>query len=94
MLWNVVFGNLDAQVACKRQMQHALTFDEWRAAAERLDQLEGNEEWKRVAKSDEYDYELVQNRLMQLKRARESSDEAAISFILRTSTLMPLLIRL
>lgn len=42
--------------------------------------------WKDELESDDYDYELVHNRLTQLQNARELRDEGAISFLLRTST--------
>jgi hypothetical protein len=45
----------------------------------------GKDAWKMAPRSSDYDYDLVQTRLQQLQSAHEMEDEAAISFLLRTS---------
>lgn len=52
----------------------------------------GNEKWKDETISMDYDYELIQTRLSQLQTARELNDLAAISFLLRTSTTLLLIL--
>jgi TAG lipase / steryl ester hydrolase / phospholipase A2 / LPA acyltransferase len=69
----------------QQQLQTATTYEEWKECALQIDQLEGNEEWKDDPQSSEYDYEMVRNRLEELRYARRTKDKASISFILRTS---------
>ncbi|KAJ1541356.1 hypothetical protein HK405_010720, partial [Cladochytrium tenue] len=45
----------------------------------------GKNKWKSEVASPDYDYRLVQDRLAQLRIARESGDLASMIFILRTS---------
>lgn len=72
---------------------NATTYNEWKEAAEALDDLEGNEEWKQSPVSSDYDYELIHNRLIQLRKARELNDVNAIAFLLRTSKPSPMSLR-
>lgn len=63
----------------------ARTYDEWRACASELDELEGNNAWKRTAESDEYDYWLVRERMKELEDARISCDVNRMLFLVRTA---------
>ena len=63
----------------------ATSYDDWRAAATSLDDIEGNNEWKTIFESPEYDAELVQTRLEQLDEARISCDVGRMLFLVRTS---------
>lgn len=69
----------------QQRMSDARSYQQWAAAAAELDRIEGKHRWRRERTSSYYDYELVQSRLEQLQRAREMNDEAAITFLLRTS---------
>jgi len=48
--------------------------------------LQGIDKWRYEEETSSYDYELVGHRLAQLQTARELKDEAAMQFLLRTST--------
>ncbi|TPX53981.1 hypothetical protein SeMB42_g00494 [Synchytrium endobioticum] len=63
----------------------ATTFEQWTAAAEMLDKIEGYDRWKLDPVSTDYDYRLVQDRLAQLKKVRESADVMAMIYFLRTA---------
>ena len=58
---------------------------DWQAAAKELDELEGNNKWKRTLDTTEYDVALVQARLKQLEDARISCDVERMLFLIRTS---------
>lgn len=47
--------------------------------------MAGLDEWKKDPVSDEYDWELVQNRLNQLRVVRDQSNPSTMIFQLRTS---------
>lgn len=66
-------------------MVQATSYDDWRAAATSLDELERNNEWKSIFESPEYDAELVWTRLKQLDEARISCDVGRMLFLIRTS---------
>lgn len=58
---------------------------DWEAAAKELDDLEGNNVWKAVFDSPDYDARLVEARLKQLDDARISCDIERMLFLIRTS---------
>ena len=63
----------------------ATNYEDWRAAATALDEIEGNNEWKTISESPEYDPFLVETRLKQLDEARISCDVGRMLFLVRTS---------
>lgn len=66
-------------------ISQAVSYEEWRKCACELDGLENNNEWKRTFESDEYNPELVQERLRQLEEARISCDVSRMLFLVRTA---------
>ncbi|OKL56427.1 hypothetical protein UA08_08097 [Talaromyces atroroseus] len=66
-------------------MRNAVSFDEWRACACELDELEDNNKWKETLESDEYDPSLVLKRMRQLEDARSSCDVSRMLFLIRTA---------
>lgn len=58
---------------------------EWQATATELDLLEGNNDWKSLDESPDYDASLVLTRLKQLDEARISCDVGRMLFLIRTS---------
>lgn len=58
----------------RRVMAEARDYSTWRDAALELDYLEGNVEWKESYVSDFYNYELIYDRLMELRNAHQRSD--------------------
>ena len=58
---------------------------EWENAATELDDIEGNNEWKHILESPEYDVLLVQARLKQMDEARISCDVGRMLFLVRTA---------
>ncbi|KAK7544469.1 acyl transferase/acyl hydrolase/lysophospholipase [Phyllosticta citribraziliensis] len=67
------------------RMQNADNFDDWRAAAAELDEIEGNNTWKNERESLEYNYELVEARCKQLDEARINCDVQRMLFLIRTT---------
>ena len=63
----------------------ATSHADWEAAATELDVLEGNNEWKSIFESPNYDAPLVEARLKQLDEARISCDIGRMLFLIRTS---------
>ncbi|KAL8670212.1 MAG: hypothetical protein Q9168_005234 [Polycauliona sp. 1 TL-2023] len=58
---------------------------EWQTTATELDLLEGNDDWKSLDDSPDYDAPLVLARLKQLNEARISCDVGRMLFLIRTS---------
>jgi len=75
----------DQQSYYKRLMEIATNYEQWSEAATILDQLQGKDQWKNTPSSDDYDFELLQRRLAQLKKARKTGDLSQMIFLLRTS---------
>lgn len=65
---------LDAAIA------HASTYQEWYEASLEHDRLSGAEQWKEVDRALYYDYELIRNRLAQIRQARERHDVNKLVF--------------
>ncbi|CAM1508610.1 Fc.00g054580.m01.CDS01 [Cosmosporella sp. VM-42] len=72
------------QVLCQR-MQDAESHAQWDKAAQELDALEGNEEWKKDAMSGDYNPQLIEDRLRELDEARASGDIRAMMHLIRTA---------
>ena len=73
------------QKELEEKMKTAISYDEWKSAALALDQIQSNELWKATDCSSDYDFELIQIRLSQLRIARKENDLHALTFLLRTS---------
>lgn len=69
----------------RHQLEHATTFHEYEIAALALDFLEGRDKWKADPASTEYDSNLIQIRLKQLRAARLARDFERVVFLVRTS---------
>lgn len=67
------------------RMKEAQTYEDWRAAASEIDELEGNSTWKNEVESPEYNVSLIQTRLEQLDDARTAQDASRMLFLIRTS---------
>ena len=63
----------------------ATSLVEWHTAAVELDELEGNNEWKKVFDSPDCDSELIESRLKQLDQARIECDVGRMLFLIRTA---------
>lgn len=66
--------------ALERDMQHALTYAEWREAGLEHDRLSGAQDWKTDDRSPAYDYELIRLRLAEIRNARERHDVNRLVF--------------
>ena len=66
-------------------MKNATCYEDWQNAALALDHLQNNDVWKTIDGSSDYDFELIQSRLSQLRIARKENDINALTFLLRTS---------
>jgi len=65
-------------------MEEATTYEEWLAAAMKLDELQGAETWKRDPSSSFYDSRLIQERLSEMLRLEAKADYSSIVFWLRS----------
>lgn len=66
--------------ALERDMQHALSYAEWREAGLEHDRLSGAGDWKADDRSKGYDYELIRLRLAEIRNARERHDVNRLVF--------------
>ncbi|KAI0203474.1 acyl transferase/acyl hydrolase/lysophospholipase [Astrocystis sublimbata] len=67
------------------RMHSAESRNQWDAAAEELDILEGNEEWKVDASVGDYNPEILEARLRDLDEARRAGDTRAMMHLVRTA---------
>ncbi|KAI4126324.1 MAG: hypothetical protein LQ338_003801 [Usnochroma carphineum] len=67
------------------KLREAPNHEEWQAVAVELDRLEGNNDWKAIYNSPDYDPALVEARLKQLDEARTSCDVGRMLFLVRTA---------
>lgn len=72
------------QILCLR-MKSAEKHEQWEAAAKELDSLEGNDQWKHDATSNDYNPELIAQRLQELDDARASCDIDLMMYLIRTA---------
>lgn len=63
-----------------RAIDNAQNYQEWREASLEHDRLSGADEWKDIDRSPYYDYELIRNRLAQIRQARERGDVNKLVF--------------
>lgn len=64
----------------ERAIAQASSYDEWCRASREYDRLGGADEWKDIDRSPHYDYELIRNRLWQIRQARERNDVNKLVF--------------
>ncbi|KAL3466038.1 acyl transferase/acyl hydrolase/lysophospholipase [Aspergillus heterothallicus] len=67
------------------RLRNAVSYEEWKDCATELDKLENNNAWKETFECDEYNAQLVQERLEQLEAARGSCDVSRMLYLIRTS---------
>lgn len=67
-----------------RQMDNAVTYDEWLQAAKKLDEIEGHDKWKLQDESELYDANLIRQRLNDMRRLEVENDIQGIMFTLRS----------
>ncbi|KAH7140142.1 acyl transferase/acyl hydrolase/lysophospholipase [Dactylonectria estremocensis] len=72
------------QILCAR-MQEAATRVQWDTAAQELDILEGNEEWKQDSTTGDYNPDLIEERLQALDEARTNCDTRTMMHLVRTA---------
>ncbi|MBS8239016.1 DUF3336 domain-containing protein [Marinobacter lipolyticus] len=67
----------------RKMLAEAPNYEVWKAAALELDFLEGNAEWKEEFVSDLYHYELIYDRLSNLRQYRQQNDFERLKRALR-----------
>lgn len=67
----------------RKMLAEAPNYEVWKAAALELDFLEGNSEWKEDFASDLYNYELIYDRLSNLRNYRQQNDFERLKRALR-----------
>ncbi|KAL4782469.1 acyl transferase/acyl hydrolase/lysophospholipase [Aspergillus varians] len=75
----------DRKLVLYLRMRNAVSAEEWKECACELDKLEDNNAWKETYECDEYNPDLVQERLEQLEAARLSCDVSRMLYLIRTS---------
>lgn len=58
--------------ACRQAMRHAGDFATWRDAALAFDEASGREDWKHEDESPDYDWQLIRDRLAQIRQYRQT----------------------
>ncbi len=71
-----------ATTEAQRAMDHAQTYAEWRAAAVAHDEASGNQRWKMMDQSRQYDYIAIRLRIDQLRKLRAQHDYHGLLFTL------------
>ncbi|CAM9431088.1 unnamed protein product [Phaeothamnion confervicola] len=71
--------------ACKQRMTEAGSYEEWRAWAEKLDELEGHDVWRKRPDSLLYDHKVLQKQIDELNAMIQREDVFALMFTLRGS---------
>ena len=66
-------------------MRDARDYEEWKLAAERLDELEGHREWRIRPESLLYDHEVLQSQIDELNAMMQKQDVFGLMFRLRGS---------
>ncbi|PKM22850.1 MAG: DUF3336 domain-containing protein [Gammaproteobacteria bacterium HGW-Gammaproteobacteria-14] len=64
----------------EKAIDHASSYEEWREASTEHDRLSGAAQWQELDRSPFYDYELIRNRLAQIRQARERNDVNKLVF--------------
>lgn len=67
----------------RKMMAEAPNYETWKAAALELDYLQGNVEWKETFVSDIYNYEMIYDRLRQLRECHQQQDYRTLQRALR-----------
>lgn len=66
------------------EQKNATTYKQWYEVSSRLDQLTGNNEWKRQKELQDYDYLLIENLLKEMQSARTAKDYKLLLYLIRT----------
>ncbi|MBI5510854.1 MAG: DUF3336 domain-containing protein [Deltaproteobacteria bacterium] len=67
----------------ERDLANARTYAEWMAAATELDRSEGKDDWRDDDRSPHYDFELLDNRLAELRTLRDRGNVQELVFWLQ-----------
>ena len=67
----------------RKMLAEAPNYEVWKGAALELDFLEGNAEWKEDFASEHYHYELIYDRLSNIKQYRQQNDFERLKRALR-----------
>ncbi|EDO15629.1 hypothetical protein Kpol_489p10 [Vanderwaltozyma polyspora DSM 70294] len=67
------------------EKQHAMSFEEWKAAGLRLDGLTNKNQWKQRADSNLYDYKLIKGLTEKLRQSRLDEDYYQLLYLIRTN---------
>jgi NTE family protein len=66
----------------QRAMDHAVSYDEWKEAAQAYDRKAGLDRWKLAEQSRRYDWASIRSRLERLRTLREAGDNRGLLFFL------------
>ena len=68
----------------RQELNGANSYSEWRATAETLDKLEGNDKWRALYESTAYDFEVVRSQLSTLRTLRTKAGKEDLEELLYT----------
>eukprot|EP00002_Diphylleia_rotans_P036542 TRINITY_DN8062_c0_g1_i3.p1 TRINITY_DN8062_c0_g1~~TRINITY_DN8062_c0_g1_i3.p1 ORF type:complete len:470 (+),score=74.73 TRINITY_DN8062_c0_g1_i3:47-1456(+) len=68
----------------QRKQLRASSFRKWYALAQEIDEIQNVQEWRKQDQCDEYDWSLIQARLLSLREARARGDMESLSHLLRS----------
>ncbi len=68
-----------------QDLNAATSYAEWREIAHVLDEMEGNDEWRREPDSPHYDHELVAEHLARMRRYRKEGNLVALKDLIEES---------
>jgi len=71
-----------AKAVAQRAMDHAETYAQWRTAALAHDEATGNQRWKMMDQSRQYDYVAIRLRIDRLRKLRAQHDYQGLLFTL------------
>lgn len=73
---------INSERKLRKTLRNAETYREWREAAEAIDSIRGNDRWRQIDKSTQYDYINIRHRLNRLQSLRTRQDYRGLLFAL------------
>lgn len=64
----------------QRERDHAKTYSEWADISQDMDILSGADDWRAEETSDDYDWWLIRERLVEIRRLRRLGDARQLAF--------------
>lgn len=85
-LYNTFIGDYDKKELIERYLRKkklALSYEEWKYASLKLDELTNTNKWKETTESSLYDYKLIKNVTERMRELRLQNDYSNLLYLLR-----------